>query len=413
MKTKKEKKKTTGDFKTQIKFLEFVGGKGYLNFLADEATIQAKYLVGLGMENTIFKLKIYSDGSVDCDEVDTKTTTKEQRQRLLQIVEDQTLSSYRNRTVINELPFMSVQKVKDKTAPLYLAVEYTKPIEKLGSLLDEEVDISEEAMTNLNDLLNSWFDDEDFVEEIEYTTEDPSGIDIYESSKRMNDYMSSLDNENERPIMEHHDINTNSLVKESFSKMKQEKLNELKSKKTQTENQIDKIGRQISSLEKSLMDAQNDLKLIQDRIDDIQPIDEPNGFYFFVSERCNETVELEPEMDKLIRDKVSKVKHINVENFMKLFTNGEYHISLSKVIEDGFEVIENFTDLPDDILNKLSSINLVLEDDKLVYSGDLAWGEIVNKMIKMGFLQNPDFDKECGSNSYSSKESSESLTTDK
>lgn len=413
MKTKKEKKKTTGDFKTRIKFLEFVGGKGYLNFLADEATIEGKYLVGLGMENTIFKLKIYSDGSVDFDEVDTKTTTKEQRQRLLQIVEDQTLSSYRNRTVINELPFMSVQKVKEKTVPLYLAVEYTKPIEKLGSLLDEEVDISEEAMTNLNDLLNSWFDDENFVKEIEYTTEDPSGLDIYESSKSMNDYISSLDNQNESPIMEHHDININSLVKESFSKMKQEKLNELKSKKSQTENQIDKIGTQISSLEKSLMGAQNDLKLIQDRIDDIQPIDEPNGFYFFVSERCNENVELQPEMDALIRDKVSKVKHINVENFMKLFTNGEYHISLSKVIEDGFEVIENIADLPDDILKKLSSINLVLEDDKLVYSGDLAWGEIVNKMIKMGFLQNPDFDKECGSNSYSSKESSESLTIDK
>ena len=248
-------------------------------------------------------------------------------------------------------------------------------------------------MDNLNDLLNSWFEDEEFAKEVQEIIDEENSEVVEDIDDR---------------FMEHHDTNINSLVKDSFDKMKEEKLNELKSKKSQTEKEIDKIGIQISSLEKSLQDTQNDLKLLEDRIDDIQPVDDPNGYYFFVSERCNETVELDPDMDKLIRGKVSKIKQINVEGFMKLFTNGEYHISLSKIAEDGFESVDNFNELPENILEKLSSINLVLEDKKLVYNGEMGWGEIVNKMVKMGFEQNPEFDKFCGSNSYASKEETKS-----
>jgi hypothetical protein len=34
----------------------------------------------------------------------------------------------------------------------------------------------------------------------------------------------------------------------------------------------------------------------------------------------------------------------------------------------------------------------------------MTWHQLVDKMIRMGFDQNPDFDKECGSNSYETKE---------
>ena len=386
--------KTTGAITPSTKFIEFVGGKGQINFISNQATIEGKYLSGLDMGDITFKLTIYEDGTVDFDEVDTTKTTQKERERLLNVILDKTLTPYRNRTVVNELTFTSVEKVKDKNVPLYLSVEYVTPIEKLSSLFDDEtIEVSDDAMDNLNDLLNSWFEDEEFAKEVQEIIDEENSEVVEDIDDR---------------FMEHHDTNINSLVKDSFDKMKEEKLNELKSKKSQTEKEIDKIGIQISSLEKSLQDTQNDLKLLEDRIDDIQPVDDPNGYYFFVSERCNETVELDPDMDKLIRGKVSKIKQINVEGFMKLFTNGEYHISLSKIAEDGFESVDNFNELPENILEKLSSINLVLEDKKLVYNGEMGWGEIVNKMVKMGFEQNPEFDKFCGSNSYASKEETKS-----
>jgi hypothetical protein len=41
-----------------------------------------------------------------------------------------------------------------------------------------------------------------------------------------------------------------------------------------------------------------------------------------------------------------------------------------------------------------------MSDGKLIYMGDMNWGDIINKMVKLGFSQDSEFDKHCGSNSY-------------
>jgi len=396
MDTIENTQKTTGTFTPSTKFIEFVGGKGYINFISNQATIEGKYLSGLGMDDINFKLTIYEDGTVDFDEVDTTKTTQEERERLLNVILDKTLSPYRKRTVVSELPFLSVEKVKDKNVPLYLAVEYTTPIEKLTSLFDDEtIEVSDDAMNNLNDLLNSWFEDGEFAKEIEEMINE-------ENAEVIDD-----------TIMKHHDTNINTLVEDSFSKMKLDKLNELKSKKTKREEEITKYSFQISSIEKNLEEAKNDLRVIEGRIDDIQPIEPPIGYYFNVSEKQNETVILEPEIESIIKDKVSKVKGINVEAFMKLFTSGEYHIKIAKKTDDGFSLVENYKDVTSDVLEKLSGLSLSIDDKKLVYVGEMSWGEMVNKMIKIGFEQSPDFDKLCGSNSYTSTEESKETIKNK
>ena len=389
--------KTTGAITPSTKFIEFVGGKGYINFISNQATIEGKYLSGLGMDGITFKLTIYEDGTVDFDEVDTTKTTQEERERLLNVILDKTLTPYRNRTVVNELTFTSVDKVKDKNVPLYLSVEYATPIEKLSSLFDDEtIEVSDDAMDNLNDLLNSWFEDEEFAKMVDEMIDE-------ENSEVVED-----------TFMKHHDTNINTQVADSFSKMKEDKLNELKSKKTKREDEINKYSFQISSIEKNLTEAKNDLRVIEGRIDDLQPIEPSNGYYFNVSEKQNETVILEPEIESIIKDKVSKVKGINLDAFMKLFTSGEYHIKIAKKTNSGFEMVEEYKDVPSDVLEKLSSLDLSIDEGKMIFMGEMAWGEIVNKMIKMGFEQNPDFDKLCGSNSYTStEETKETVKTKK
>jgi hypothetical protein len=402
MDTIENTEKTTGSFKPSTKFIEFVGGKGHVNFISNQATLEGKYLSGLDMDDLNFKLTIYEDGTVDFDELDTTRTSENDRERFLNIILDKTLAPYRNRTVVNELPFLSVEKVKDKSVPLYLAVEHITPIEKLSSLFDDEtIEVSDDAMDNLNDLLNSWFEDEEFAKEIEEMINE-------ENSQVVEDIKGVIDD----TIMKDHDTNINTM--EAFSKMKEDKLNELKSKKTKREEEIMKYSFQISSIEKNLEEAKNDLKLIENRIDDIQPVVPPNGYYFNVSEKQNETVILEPEIESIIKDKVSKVKGINAEAFMKLFTSGEYHIKIANKTDDGFSLVEDFKEVPSDILEKLSSLDLSIDDKKMIYLGEISWGELVNKMIKMGFEQNPDFDQLCGSNSYTSTdESKETIKTKK
>jgi hypothetical protein len=186
--------------------------------------------------------------------------------------------------------------------------------------------------------------------------------------------------------------------------MKEEKLDELKSKKSKTEEEIFKIEFQISNLSKSLETAKSDLNLLEERIFDLKPVEDSVGYYFNVSERLNEVVSIDENTERIIREKISKVKSINVENFMKLFSDGEFAIKLSKKTDAGFEVVEDFKDIPKDIIERLDFLSLDTNENKLIYNGELSWGEVVNKFIKLGFEQDPEFDKLCGSNSYSSIE---------
>jgi hypothetical protein len=176
-----------GKYSLSTKLNEFIGGKGHVNFLAKSATISAKSLSGMYFEDFKLKLTIYDDGSVDFDEIDTEFTNEDERKRLLSVIEEMSLGLFRNRTVINELEFTSIEKVKGKNIPLYLAVEYLTPIEKLTSIFDDRLlapnQISDDAMDNLNDLLNSWFEDEEFTKMVE---------EMFEKLRRKSSRVSSL-----------------------------------------------------------------------------------------------------------------------------------------------------------------------------------------------------------------------------
>jgi len=53
-----------------------------------------------------------------------------------------------------------------------------------------------------------------------------------------------------------------------------------------------------------------------------------------------------------------------------------------------------------DVLGKMVSST----PGEFEYRGELNWHNLVNKMIRNGFEQDPEFDKICQSNSYQSKE---------
>jgi len=366
----------TGIYKPKTKFIEFIGAKGNVNFLAQSATIDAKQLSGMYYEDITLKMTIYDDGTIGLDELDTNHTTQEERIRLIQIIEDKTFSTFRDRSVINELMFTSIEKVKEKNIPLYLAVDYQKPIDKLGSLLDD-VEISEDAMDNLNDLLNSWFEDEDFAKEIEEMINE-------EDSQLVDD-----------KFLQDHDTVLTSNINDSFSKMKEEKLLELKRKRDKTETEINKQTFQLSTTQKQLTELESELKLLEDRIENLQPSLESNGLYFSVSERQNEQINLDSKTEELIRKTVTKVKSINVDAFMSLFKDGEFHICIASKNESDFEKITDIEKLDKEILENLSKLDLSFEDGKFIYQGELTWGDIVNKMCKFGFQQDHEFDLIC------------------
>ena len=406
VKTDDVKTPVIGEFKPKDKFIEFIGGKGHINFIANEATIEGKYLSGLDLEDVIFKLTICDEGTVNLEEMgETNKTTKEQRGRLVEIISDKTVKPYRQRIIVSELPFKSIQTIKDKTVPLYLSVEYQKPIEKLGSLFDdmdevtiEPVEISDDQSSKL-DMLMSLFDDDNTAEEQMEVIASETIVEVVNVMQEMED---------------------------AFSKMKKEKITELNNRLEAKEKEINKYDNEISTTQKRKEKAETEAKLLEDRIESLHPDLEFNGFYFNLSERLNEKITLEPEIADIIKEKISKVKSINSEKFMKLFEDGEYRIRLGKKNDNGdIEEYTDFESLPDEVKKSLRKIGtqLKIEDKdaaakaiaeasnsntsttfklsyKLIYVGDMTWGDIVNKMIKAGFGQDAEFDRISGSNSY-------------
>lgn len=386
-----------GEFSPKDKFIEFIGGSNHVNFLSKEAYIEGKQLSGLDYDGIKFKLTICDEGTVNFEEVGSNMTTSEQRGRLLELISDKTLVPYRQRWCVRELEFESVQHIKGKSIPLFLSVEYQRPIDKLASIFDEvETPEIKEDLGSKLDILMSMFGEDSSVEE---TEEDDVEIEVVEE---VSSYQSTLE--------------------ASFAKMKQEKIDEIKSRISQKEKDVRKFETDVVQSQKKVEDAKSELKLLEDRLETLQPVEPFNGYYFNVSERMNEKVDLEPEISELILSKVRKIKGINAEAFMKLFENGEYQIRLGQNQDGVLTEIMDYESLPETVRKQLAGMNIRLEPidpsdaamvamgvtdvavmrAKLKYVGELSWGEIVQKMIKLGFGQESEFDKMCGSNSFES-----------
>ena len=388
----KEKEIKIGKFKTKEKLIEFIGFRGNVNFIANEATIESKYLSGLDLDNVVFKLTICDNGTVDFDEVDTNVTTEEQRQRLLDIIFEKTVVPYNKMMVIKDLPFKSVQKIKDNRIDLYLSVDIPTPILKLASIFEEdtEVEVSDEQKSKLDDLLS-------FFGEEETTLETPENIEGVDEIASASD--EEVKSESQKAM------------EESFKKMKEDKVVELKKRLEHQEEEMKKFLYEKSQAENKIETAKKEISVLESRIDSLQPIPDPNGYCFFVSERMNEKVTLDEQTAKIIYNKVSKIKSINADAFMKLFEQGEFQIRLGHKVDGQIVEFTDYENLSEDIKKYLIKNNVTLRQEKnveqsadgssmLVYVGDLTWHDIVNKMIKGGFTQEPEFDKMCGSNSY-------------
>lgn len=377
-----------GQFKTKDKFIEFVGGKGNVNFITDEAFVESKYLSGSLDHDMKFKLTICDEGTVDFEEVDTQFTSTEERQRLLDIISDKSLSPSRikNHFIVSEIPFIATKQVNGKDLGVYLAVEHQTPINRLASLFDDDgeqsLSINEQQDSNLDRLL-SMFDDDT-------TTDEPA---IIEPA-------------NEVTVTTNDKSESQKMLEDSFKKMKEDKIQELKNKISHQQKELQRYKSEKSNAERKITSAEDDIKLLESRLDTLVPNDESNGYVFFVSEELNQKVNLPADIEALIREKVTKVKGINVEGFMKLFEGGEYQIRIGK-IENGEPVeVTDYEGLSEEIKEKLNFVHL--HDGKLIHHGDLKWHDLIQKMLKIGFEQSSDFDKLCGSNSFGTNQGTNS-----
>lgn len=385
VKEKQEKKPVIGEFKTSKKLLNFfIALKGNVRIHQKSAFIKGKDLSGT-LEKSKFKLTLCDEGTVDFEEVEGNSTDKEMRERLLEEIVEKEVIGYAGKFIISKLTFKDSE---DKIC--YLEVEHEKPYNRLTSILDDieddekPVDIPESSKSKLDNLLGMF--DDDIDEEGEH------------SEVSDNDNIGSNENE----TVEKDSSSNKSYLEEQFEKMTKTKIEELKTRIEKTNSDIQRAKMDKTSAEKKLDIKLEDLRVLQTRLESLGSKEEPNGYVFFVSEEQKPDIGLS-EDNKEIVDKISLLLNLKKDALYTQLTEGFYKIKIAKKSD-----IENQDfSLDNDILKKIKSLDpvgkLSLTDGSFEYRGDLNWHQLVDKMIKAGFEQSPEFDKICNSNSYDSK----------
>ena len=195
-------------------------------------------------------------------------------------------------------------------------------------------------------------------------------------------------------------------MEEQFRKMSEEKVTELKKRISEKESEIKTYQRDISVAESRLKKSQEDFGVLETRLESMTPGDEPNGWVFFISEEQKHETGLD-ETTKSIADKIADIMKLKKEVLFDYLTSSFYKIKIAK----SDDITNKDLELTKDILEKIESIDIngkiSINEDEFQYRGELNWHQLVSKMIRRGFTQDPEFDKLCQSNSYESKEEKE------
>jgi hypothetical protein len=192
-------------------------------------------------------------------------------------------------------------------------------------------------------------------------------------------------------------------MEESFRKMNEGKVIELKSRIEYKQKEIVQCNREISQSEKKLKESTEQLGVLETRLETMSPGDEPNGFVFYVSEEQKNELGLD-ETTKAIADKIADLMSLKKDVLFDYLTGGFYKIKIAK--KD--DITNQDFQLDKEAYEKISTLDvtgkMTVVDGSFEYRGTLTWHQLVSKMLRKGFEQDPDFDKLCQSNSYESKE---------
>ena len=379
-----------GEFKPKRKFISFISGVNgaRVRFNRDSAFVKGEKLSGM-LEGAIFKITICDEGTINFEEVEgTELSDAAMRQRLLDDIDSMDVTGYTQKYVVANLEFTDMDGNR-----CYLEVEEAKPIDKLRMLFgsDEEetkttepVEISAKGLSILDQLFSN-DEDDDKVANVLFTSESDEEL------------SREFEGESNEEIAEEEDY-----MAKQFRLMNEAKVVELKERIENSQKDIRKYNMDIKNAETNLKKVTDGLGVLESRLESLTPFDEANGYVFFVSEEKKNMEGLSEEELK-ITNRIADLMNLKKDVLVKHLTEGFYTIKIAK--KDDFEdktidreIYKTVIEL--DVMGKTS----VTDTNEFEYRGSLNWHQLVQKMLRKGFEQEPEFDKLAGSNSYESKE---------
>lgn len=381
-----------GKFKPKRKFLNFVSAVNgaRVRFIRDVAFVKGEKLSGV-LEGVIFKITICDEGTINFEEQKGSNLTDESMiKRLIADIDDKDVTGYAQKFVVAGIEFNDINGDR-----CYLEVEHQKPINKLKSLFeenDEKVEVSQKSLSLLDDLFGSSDDEEE-----EISSEDAEVlIKEVEATSETNEKLKTT---------------AEIYMEEQFRKMNEAKIMELEYRIEETQKEIVRYQNESKQAEKKAEEKSEALGVLETRLESMKPGDDPNGYVFYVSEEQKEMESLSEE-EKKIALRISDIMKLKGDVIVKMLTEGYYKIKIAKADD----ISNTEFELDKDVYQKIMTLDIdgkmKVSEDGFEYRGKLNWHQLVQKMIRGGFSQSPEFDKICNSNSYESHEEDKSTEMD-
>lgn len=371
-----------GKFKPKRKFLNFVSAVNgsRVRFIRDIAFIKGDKLSGV-LDGVTFKVTICDEGTINFEEqLGSNLTDDAMIKRLISDIDERDVTGYAQKFIVSGLEFSDIDGNL-----CYLEVYHEKPINRLKSLFEESNQNYPKGLS----ILDSLFSDTDEKEEINLTEND----------------LEVIVNEIETPSKPSENLKSASelYMEEQFRKMNEAKILELEYRIEETQKEIIRFNNDAKTAEKKAEEKSEALGVLETRLETMKPNEEPNGYVFFVSEEQKEMESLTEEEQKIAL-RISEIMKLKGDVIIKILTEGYYKIKIAKVDDITAEKVE----VTKEILEKMSFDPMgkmrMETPGEFEYRGKLNWHQLVSKMIRAGFAQEPEFDKLCSSNSYESHE---------
>ena len=197
------------------------------------------------------------------------------------------------------------------------------------------------------------------------------------------------------------------MMREAFEEMNREKIAELTERIEKKEKDIQQAKMLIKQNESNLKSASEDYRVLQTRLESLKPADPANGYVFYISPENKSGVVLDQALQDVVKQ-ISPLLKLKEDAVLDYLTKGFYTIKIAKKdnltdenISIEKEVYEKINKL--DVTGKMS----IVGNGEFEYRGELNWHKLTDKMLKMGFEQEPEYDKMCGSPSYQSEKSND------
>jgi hypothetical protein len=390
--TEEVKEPVIGNFKPKRKFLNFVSAVNgaRIRFIRDIAFLKGEKLSGI-LEGAIFKVTICEEGTIKFEEQEgTNLSDESMVKRLIDEIDEKDTTGYAQKFIVSGLEFADIDGKL-----CYLEVENQKPIDKLKSIFDEEEqtnELSERGFSILDALFSSESDEVESDEIILSEKDAEIFVDALVNPAEPNEKLKEA---------------AESYMEKQFRKMNEEKVMELEDRIEETQKEIIRYKSDVKMAQKKMDEKSESLKVLESRLESMKPGDDPNGYVFYVSEEIKDMEGLD-ETETKVAAKIADIMKLKIDVLTEMLTGGYYKIKIAK--KD--DITNQEFELEKEVYQKIASLDvegkLSVVDGEFQYRGKMTWHQVVGKMIRMGFEQEPEFDKLCQSNSYDSHEENKS-----